>query len=112
MPARAERIFIFPDKSGDPGRIINFPHWWDRSAFMERYRTREIDTGNPIDANFVYVLSAAEAILWNEQCAGRHSGDLHGGMPDVASAARELEFLLRNASWIIVESYEWESGLD
>ncbi|MBI3398835.1 MAG: hypothetical protein HY026_06360 [Deltaproteobacteria bacterium] len=112
MPARSERIYICPDKSGDPGRIMVFPAWWDRSAFLERYRNREIDPGNPIDVNVAYLLSSAEAIAWNEQCAKRYSKDFPGGMPNVTGAARELESVLMNASWVIVESYEWESGMD
>jgi hypothetical protein len=112
MPARSERIHVFPDKSGDPGRILDFPGWWDRHAFIEKYRAREIDLGNPIDANFVYVLGSAEAIAWNEECVRHHSGDLPGNRPNVAAAARELESALKQASWVLVESYEWESGMD
>jgi hypothetical protein len=64
MPARAERIHIVPDKNGNPGRIIGFPGWWDRSAFFDEYRDREIDLGNPVDAHFVYVLSSAHGLSW------------------------------------------------
>jgi hypothetical protein len=30
----------------------------------------------------------------------------------VVEAMERLESMLKTASWVIVESYEWESGLD
>jgi len=59
MPARSERMYIFPDKNGEPCWIRPFPLWWNRSEFINRYHHREIDLGNPIDANYVWLLDSA-----------------------------------------------------
>jgi hypothetical protein len=112
MPARSERIYVFPDQSGQPGLIMRFPLWWDRSEFFKRYSHREIDLGNPIDANFVFVLTSSEAIAWNKECAEQFSLTLINSRNRVVEDMSQMESALRNASWVIVESYEWESGLD
>lgn len=112
MPARSERIYVFPGKSGQPGSIMRFPLWWDRNEFFTRYSHREIDLGNPIDANFVFVLTSAEAIAWNKECAEQFSLTSNNSKTSVVEDISQVESVLRNASWVIVESYEWESGLD
>jgi hypothetical protein len=112
MPARSERIYVFPDQSGQPGLIMRFPVWWNRSEFFKRYSHREIDLGNPIDANFVFVLTSAEAIAWNKECAEQFSLTSISSKNSVVEDMSQVESVFRNASWVIVESYEWESGLD
>lgn len=112
MPARSERIYIFPYRSGDPGLTMPFPYWWNRSEFIKRYREREIDLGNPIDANFVWVLNSAEAVAWNEECVKRFTSDPLSQNPQVIEKQYELEDALMQSQWLLVESYEWESGFD
>jgi hypothetical protein len=112
MPARSERIILVPDEGGQPVRIMEFPFWWDRGAFIENYRSREIDPGNPIDANFAWLLSAGEAVAWNEKCKKEFSRGPDGGNSIVLENMRLWEAALAQAGWVIVESYEWESGLD
>ena len=112
MPARSERITVVPDKNGEAVRIMRFPLWWDRGAFIEKFKDRELDTGNPIDWNLAWLLSAAEAAGWNGQCKAAFSKDPRNGEPAVQDEMRQLEALLAQARWVVVESYEWESGLD
>jgi hypothetical protein len=112
MPARSERITIVPAKDGRPVRSLRFPSWWDRGAFSEKFKAREIDTGNPIDWNLAWLLSAPEAAAWNERCRGALPSAPIAASPAVQEEARQLEALLRDAAWVIVESVEWESGLD
>ncbi len=112
MPARSEQLFIFPRGNGQAARILKFPVWWDRKEFFKTYSHREIDLRNPVDANFVWVLTSEEANTWNNQCAERFSDSLVSGETGVAEERHELETALRDARWVIVESYEWESGLD
>ncbi len=112
MPARSEQLFIFPRENGQPVRIIRFPVWWDRNEFFKSYTHREIDLGNPVDANFVWVLTSEEALAWNRLCAGRFSDSLVGRETKAVEDMVELEAALKDARWVIVESYEWESGLD
>jgi hypothetical protein len=48
----------------------------------------------------------------NVQCKERFSSDPLSGNPNVEGEMRRLESALRSAFRVIVESYEWESGLD
>lgn len=112
MPARAEKILIFPIESGQPAWIMWFPVWWDFAAFINTYHHREIDLRNPIDANYAWVLTSTEAIMWNENCTKHFSENQLNITPGVIEAMHQLEVALSQASWVIVESYEWESGLD
>ncbi len=112
MPARSERIYIIPCKNGEPIRILPFPLWWNRSEFIKKYQRRELDLENPIDANYAWLLSSAEAIAWDKECNMQFCRDPLKNEPNVLEERRELESALVKASWVIVESYEWESGLD
>jgi hypothetical protein len=112
MPARSETIQIVPVKSGQPSCIMKFPYWWNRSAFFEKYRDRELDLGNPIDYNLAWLLSATEAKLWDEQCKKEFPDSEIDAHPDIFNDTGQLWDALRQASWVIVESREWESGLD
>jgi hypothetical protein len=54
---------------------MRFPFWWDRGAFIEKFSDRELDTGNPIDWNLAWLLSASEAAVWDDQCRAGYSMD-------------------------------------
>jgi hypothetical protein len=112
VPARSERIFVFPDVSGQPGLIMRFPAWWNRGEFFKLYTHREIDTGNPIDANFALLLTSAEAKIWNKKCVEQYTSSPIDSETKVREDMNKLDAVLKNARWVIVESYEWESGLD
>lgn len=112
MPARAERVYICPSQDGQPARVIPFPTWWDRAAFMDRFRDRRTDRGNPIDANDIYVLGGGEAYLWDRQCRERALAERGNTDSGTLAEMRRLEATFLDASWVIVESYEWESGFD
>jgi len=112
MPARSERIILVPDKSGQSVQVVKFPLWWDRGDFIGNYGHREIDLGNPIDANYAWLLSAAEAGVWNERSKKKFSGDPRSDDQNVLEDMHQWESALGRAGWVIVESYEWESGLD
>lgn len=111
MPAYRERIYICPMEHGHPGWIVDFPLWWDRRAFFEKYGDRRLDTGNPFQVEYALLMTAWEANGWDKksrEATARESGRPH---PTIAVRMGEFEAMLQNASWVIVESYEWESGL-
>ncbi|MBP1659702.1 MAG: hypothetical protein H6P95_894 [Candidatus Aminicenantes bacterium] len=112
MPARSDRITVVPDRNGQPVRVLRFPAWWDRAAFIERFSDRELDTGNPIDWNLAWLLSAAEAAAWDDLCRAGLPKDPRGVDPLLLEEMGQLAALLRQGGWVIVESHEWESGLD
>ena len=88
------------------------PLWWDRNEFMKRFQHLETDSGNPLDANYSWALKPAEAIAWNEESLARFIRDPRSRETDVAESMRELTAMLSKASRVVVESYEWESGMD
>jgi len=110
MPARSERIYLVPDKEGQPCRVMTFPLWWDRRAFFEKYGDRQIDVGNPMYVDYALLLSSGEALAWDKECGTRFAPVSMG--THVERDMRTLESDLRNSRWVIIESYEWESGLD
>jgi hypothetical protein len=112
MPAYRERVYICPNQNGQPGWIVEFPLWWDRREFFKKYGDRQIDTGNPFYMDYGLLLTSWEAAAWDKQCREVFADDPRGRLSAIGEAMRHWEALLQTASWIIVESYEWESGLD
>jgi hypothetical protein len=111
MPARTERIAIIPGADGAPVRAVRFPVWWDRGAFIEAFKAREVDTGNPVDWNLAWLLSAGEALAWDARSRAAFAAARPADHRTAREDMRQFEALLRGAAWIIVESVEWESGL-
>lgn len=111
MPAYRERVYICPNQSGQPGWIMDFPLWWDRQEFFKKYSSRQIDTGNPIYVDFAMLLTAGEAIAWDRRCREQLTQNARSKEPILFDAMQHWESMLESASWVIVEMYEWESGL-
>ena len=111
MPAYRERVYICPAESGQPGWIVEFPLWWDRRAFFEKYSVRQIDTGNTFYVDYGLLLTGWEAIAWDKACREQFDLDSPSKEPFIVEAMQRMESMLSAASWVIVESYEWESGL-
>lgn len=118
MPARSERIYICPRESGQPGWIMDFPVWWSRDRFFAKFGdfdrpgSRWFDTKNPWYVDYAMLLTMGEASAWNKDCLLAFTQDPHSQNPTIAQAMQQLAERLQQASWVIVESYEWESGLD
>jgi hypothetical protein len=112
MPAYRERVYVCPAQNGQPGWIMDFPVWWNRSAFLEKFGGRQIDTGDPLRVNYALLLAVWEAKAWDEQCRKQFAQDPRSRSEFILEAMRQWESMLEAASWIIVESYEWESGLE
>jgi hypothetical protein len=90
---------------------MDFPYWWNRDEFFKKYGDRRFDTGNPIYVDYALLLAGWEAIAWDEQCREQFARDLRSKEPFFVGALQRCESMLKTASWVIVESYEWESGL-
>lgn len=112
MPARHERVCICPNENGRPAWIMDFPLWWDRRSFFEQYGQRKIDTGNPFYVDYGLLLTAGEAMAWHKRCKEALADDSGRWGAHVFEAMERLESLLKTARWVVVESNEWESGLD
>ena len=79
---------------------------------QNKYRQREVDTGSPFYLNFALLLTGWEARAWDQQCRENFSGDRRSGEPYFIAEMFLVESVLSKAGWVIVESNEWESGLD
>jgi hypothetical protein len=112
MPAYRERVYICPDQNGRPGWVLEFPLWWNRAEFFKTYGSRQFDTGHPTYVDYALLLTGWEARAWDERCREEFARDPRGQQPSVVEALRRWESMLSAASWVIVESYEWESGME
>jgi hypothetical protein len=112
MPTYRERIYICPGENGKPARILDFPLWWERGAFFKEYGDRQIDTGNPFYVDYGLLMTGGEANAWDKRCREALADEPRSQKPHMVEAMRRLESALKTASWVIVESSEWESGLD
>ena len=90
---------------------MEFPLWWDRREFFEKYSDRQFDTGNPIYVDYGLLLTGGEARAWDMRCREHFTHDPRSKDPFFIETMQHWESLLAAASWVIVESYEWESGL-
>ena len=111
MPARNARIRVYMQ---DPAQdqVMDFPLWWDRRAFFAEYGYRKTDTGNPFYVDYAYDLTPQEALEWDDEARARFSADPNNLKPHIVSAMQELYAALKEAKRVVVEDYEWESGLD
>lgn len=110
MPARAERIHLYSEIPDQPNRTIDFPAWWNRSHFFFKFGDREYDTGNPIDVNYAYKLTSEEALAFDEYCRKRAYPNPKRIRPLVKINIENFIEDIKTAKWVIIESYEWESG--
>ena len=110
MPARNQRLYIFSAEENQPGKIMPFPIWWDR-GILQKYRDREIDLGHPLYVDYAFLLTPWEALEWDKQCREEFFSDVMKNRSEIESDMLLFESALKNAKWVIVESYEWESGL-
>lgn len=118
MPARNERIYLCPHKNGEPGWVMDFPAWWNRNSFFEKYGpfekpgSRWFDTGNPWYVDYALLFTMGEAAAWDRQCQEAFAKDPRSQDARIIEAMQLLAARLDASSWVVVESYEWESGLD
>ena len=112
MPARAERVYLFAAEADQPDQVMDFPLWWDRSEFFGEYGDRKIDLGHPLYVDYALLLTGWEARAWDKRCREKYSSDPASERPHMVSRMQRLQSALKGATWVVVESYEWESGLD
>ena len=91
---------------------MDFPVWWNRRDFFEKYGERRIDTGNLIYVDYALLLTVWEASAWDKHCRESFAQDPRRQQTKIVEMMHQLETRLKSTSWVIVESYEWESGFD
>jgi hypothetical protein len=112
MPAYRQRVYLCPDQGGQPVRVLDFPLWWDRRQFFKKFGDRQIDSGNPTYVDYGLLLARSEAQAWDRHCRQTFARDPRREQVVVIEEMHLWETLLKDSRWLIVESYEWESGLE
>ena len=91
---------------------MEFPVWWKRREFFKKYAERRIDTCDLVYVDYALLLTVWEAIAWDKQCREAFAQDPRSQRAKTVEMMRQLETRLKSTRWVIVESYEWESGLE
>jgi hypothetical protein len=97
---------------------MEFPAWWNRIEFLEKYGSLEkhgsrwFDTGNPGYLDYALLMTKDEAVAWDKKCRKAFAKDPRSQDAKIIEAMQQLEARLDGSSWVIVESYEWETGLE
>jgi hypothetical protein len=104
-------MYICPEQNGQPAWIMEFPLWWERGYFFREFGERQFDTGNLFYVDYELLLAGWEAMAWDDRCRERFAKDPCSKETFLTEAMQRLETLLETVSWVIAESYEWESGL-
>ena len=91
---------------------MKFPVWWNRRDFFDKYGERRIDTGNLVYVDYALLLTVWEASVWDEHSREAFAQDPRSQQRKIVEAMHHLQTRLNSTRWVIVESYEWESGLD
>lgn len=111
MPARAERLYLYPDlhfdRQSGSGHIFDFPSWWDRREFFSNFGAREVDCSNPFDEKSAYLLYVDDASAFDKKCLERAAIKLGAVPPHIRDQQAEFVNALHRSKWVIVESYEW-----
>jgi hypothetical protein len=91
---------------------MDFPAWWNRSAFLQKYADRKMDTGNLMYVDYAMLLTVWEAMVWDKNCLDAITQSKTSVPDAMLEKMKMLEERLNTSIWVIVESYEWESGFD
>lgn len=111
MPSRNERVYVYASNEQMNGKVFDFPIWWDRRGFFEKFGSRKTDTNHPLYVDYAYLLTSGEAIDWDKNCTAKtlqNSKQIHD---KIKMKMDQFSALLKESKWVIVESYEWDSGL-
>lgn len=124
-----ERVWVVPEQARPGCDVWEGPPWWNffygdsafrawYQAFWETHRLNErrFEMSNPIWIDYVSLLTGPEAMLLDERCRESYRAFKMGiGQKRLtAYIRREMARFarsLRQAEWILLYEYEWESGL-
>ena len=102
-------------RGDEPGWSVENVFWWDTWALLEKYPHRILEGLAYTD--YVLVLTPVEAMEWQrhlreafDRDPNRHSAAAQ--YESVEAFSRRLEATQYDIRWVIVEMYEWESGME
>ena len=108
MPARKEKVITY---NREENFKFDFPVWWNRANFFLKFDDRKVDTNHPLYVNYAYLLMPGEAISFNKDCKAQFASKQIDQPNQVRVDMEGIEAILKKSHWVIVESYEWESGM-
>ena len=126
-----ERVWVVPEQARPGCDVREEPPWWslgfffggsDFRAWYQAFReTRRLDErrfemSSPLWMDYVSLLTGPEAVILDERCreAYRAYRKSIGQKRLTAPIRREMARFarsLRQAEWVVLYDYEWESGL-
>jgi len=71
-----------------------------------------VDTGSPFHVDYGLLLTQWKAQAWGQRYRDAFSQDARARQTIVTESMQTFEEMLKAVSWVIVESYEWELGLE
>jgi hypothetical protein len=108
------KIRGIPIKDDQPLWSVDNVIWWDIPLLMQNYPGREIEDQN-LYLDYVIVLTPDEAVLWNERfredCQKKGLLQHEDGIKQIKELGDKLETSKNTLRWILIERYEWESGM-
>jgi hypothetical protein len=109
------RIRGVPLRGGETGWSVENVFWWNTWALLKKYPHRELEGLAYTD--YVLVLTPFEAMEWQRRFREAFEQDPHrlptaGSRQIVEALSRQLEATQYDTRWVVVEMYEWESGMD
>lgn len=111
MPAIAYRIYLCPAAHGLPAYVSRMPLWWNSSELFSAYRSRMIDIQGLVYDDSAILLTGAEAADFDDRASAEYASSVTVE-PQIKAQMAEIRSALSAVKWVIVEAYEWESGLE
>ena len=112
MPAVAYRIYVCPQNDGQPALVMRMPLWWDYRELFQTYRERCIQIESLAYDDSAFLMTNWEALVFDRRCREQFAANPRSSEPFFVEQMDRLKSALSDAKWVIVEAYEWESGLD
>ncbi len=114
-------VWVVPKEAGSACAIFRGPSWWGPETLapehLDLYVERYIDTNNPVWMDSVRLFTAEEALAIDKsaregQRAYYRKAFGRGLRRDEIKEMARFRRALKQAVWVVVYTYEWESGLD
>ena len=114
------QVWVVPKEEGSACAIFRGPGWWTPDTLspehLALYAERHIDTQNPLWMDSVRLFTAEEALAMDrvarERLRAYYRKVWKRGLrrQEIQEMAR-FRRALKQALWVVVYTYEWESGL-
>ena len=91
---------------------MRIPVWWSCGDLFREYRERHVELQSLAYDDTAFLLTNWEAVVFDERSREQFASDPRSSEPFILEQMERLKTALTGAKWVVVEAYEWESGLD